>query len=592
MVRVLRALAIFRVLVVLAAFVGIPAAGADSTLVVKWNETLLECVRLSKIGPPMVARAIGVTYTCGFDAWTAYDDVAVSTQPAGVARRPAAERTEANRGRAFSFAVYRALLDLFPGQTDYIRDQMSALGYDPDNTSSDVTVPPGVGNVCALAVLDFRHADGSNQLGNLHPGPYSDYTGYQSVNDADHINDPNRWQPLRFCDGHGGFVTPTYIAPQWGNVIPFAMTSPSEFRPPPPQQYPHGGYVAQIEEELRLNAHLDDRQKVIAEYWADGPRSELPPGHWTLFGEFVSDRDAHTFDQDVKMFFMLGNAVMDAGIAVWEAKRFYDSERPITAIHFLKAGKKVLATVPFKGKQVINGADWMPYQPCTFVTPPFPEYPSGHSAFSAAGAEILKRFSGSDAFGASATRAVGSSKVEPGYAPATDVTLSWATFSEAADEAGFSRRLGGIHFEDGDLASRKLGRQVGAAVWDKAQSYINGTAVEALALRRSGRQMLPEMTAGPRAELGALRVITLGPNPTSSGARLEFEVPRGAVANASVVDLAGREVARLGEGEFASGRYSVSWDGRSNGHAVPAGIYFVHVRSPGQAIVRPLIVVQ
>ncbi len=391
-------------------------------------------------------------------------------------RRPAAERTLANKEKAFSFAEFRCLLDLFPGETDYIRSQMTALGFDPDDVSIDVTTPQGVGNVAAHAVTDFRHHDGANQLGDLHPGAYSDYTGYQPVNDPDHINDPNRWQPIRFSDGAGGFVAPGYIGPHWGNVIPFALTATSHFRPGPPELWPHGGYVAQAEEILHLNAHLDDRQKMIAEYWADGPHSELPPGHWTLFAEFVSRRDQHAFDQDVQLFFEVGNAVFDAGIAVWECKRFYDFARPITAIRFLKAGKKILATVPFQGKQVIKGEDWLPYQPSTFITPPFAEYVSGHSGFSAAAAEILKRFTGSDDLGASVTLPAGSSRVEPGLTPQADVALSWASFSEAADQAGISRRYGGIHFEEGDLLARLLGREVGGVVWDKARSYILGTA--------------------------------------------------------------------------------------------------------------------
>jgi hypothetical protein len=124
---------------------------------------------------------------------------------------------------------------------------------------------------------------------------------------------------------------------------------------------------------------------------------------------------------------------------------------------------------------LIDGAHWQPYQPLTVVTPPFPEYCSGHSTFSAAGAEILQRFTGSDAFGASQTTPAGASRVEPEATPATDVTLAWATFSAAAAEAGLSRRYGGIHFEQGDLAGRALGRHVGAVVWDKAQAYITGT---------------------------------------------------------------------------------------------------------------------
>ena len=104
---------------------------------------------------------------------------------------------------------------------------------------------------------------------------------------------------------------------------------------------------------------------------------------------------------------------------------------------------------------------WNPYQATTVVTPPFSEYFSGHSTFSAAAAEVLKRFTGSDTFGASVTIAQGTSNVEPGLVPAADLTLEWKTFSDAADEAGISRRFGGIHFADGDMAGRKVGRRIG-----------------------------------------------------------------------------------------------------------------------------------
>jgi len=134
-------------------------------------------------------------------------------------------------------------------------------------------------------VIAFRHVDGANQLGDLHPGAYSDYTGYVPVNDPDHINDPNRWQPLRFSDGRGGTVTPAFIAPHWGRVVPFALTSGSQFRPPEvPNLYPFGGYRVQVEQILHYSARLTDTQKAIIGYWADGPNSELPPGHWMLFG--------------------------------------------------------------------------------------------------------------------------------------------------------------------------------------------------------------------------------------------------------------------------------------------------------------------
>lgn len=108
------------------------------------------------------------------------------------------------------------------------------------------------------------------------------------------------------------------------------------------------------------------------------------------------------------------------------------------------------------------------------MTPPFAEYFSGHSTFSAARAEILRRFTDSDHFGASYTQPAGSSRVEPGLVPAKDITLKWDTFSDAADESGLSRRYSGIHFEDGDLDGRQRGRRLAIQAWARAQDYIHG----------------------------------------------------------------------------------------------------------------------
>ena len=102
-------------------------------------------------------------------------------------------------------------------------------------------------------------------------------------------------------------------------------------------------YHAQAQQILDDSAHLTDRQKMIAEYWQDGPYSEQPPGHWFLFGEYVSQRRHYGPDDDVKLFFARGNAVFDAGIACWDCKIAYASVRPITAIHTLFWGQKVVA---------------------------------------------------------------------------------------------------------------------------------------------------------------------------------------------------------------------------------------------------------
>jgi hypothetical protein len=479
-------------------------AAAASNVVIQWNNAALQAIRDTHYGPPMVARALAILHTCIYDAWTPYDPIARPTQPNNVPKL--AHGSAAIKAQSISYAAYRALVDLFPQPSErpLFDNLLASLGYDPNDTANTNThTPSGKGNVCAQAVLDFRHTDGSNQLGDLHPGAYSDYTGYVPVNPSTQINDPNQWQALRPA---GATADQTYIAPFWGNVIPFALTSETQFPPPsgqpettPTPYYgpgvtPGPGCVSQAQQILAYSAGLTDTQKVIAEYWADGPNSELPPGHFNLFAQFVSARDGHTLDDDVKMFFALTNAVLDASIACWGAKRLYNSVRPITAIHYLWgrggpfAGQQVRAWAgPYLGTQLIDGGTWLPYQPLTVVTPPFPEYYSGHSTFSAAGAEILKRFTGSDTFGDSFTQQAGTSRVEPrtydgngtivqAGTPASDVTLSWATFSEAADQAGLSRRYGGIHFIEGDLAGRAIGRLVAGQAWDKAQAYITGSS--------------------------------------------------------------------------------------------------------------------
>jgi hypothetical protein len=106
--------------------------------------------------------------------------------------------------------------------------------------------------------------------------------------------------------------------------VPFAMTSPGEFFSFAqffgPALYGSPQYRRQAQELINFSANLTDRQKMIAEYWANGPHTELPPGHWDLFAQYVSARDNQSLDDDVKMFFALTNAIFDAGIASWDVK--------------------------------------------------------------------------------------------------------------------------------------------------------------------------------------------------------------------------------------------------------------------------------
>jgi Domain of unknown function (DUF6851)/VCPO second helical-bundle domain len=470
------------------------AAERRVSAVVAWNEAFLRGVRESQLGPPMVARALAIAHACIYDAWAAYDHKAVGTRLGGSLRRPPAEHTVTNVNQAISFAAYRAAADLFPGSAAAVFDPlMRRLGYDIGDFSTDSATPTGIGNVTARAVLDFRHRDGANQLGDEPGGTprvaYSDYTGYVPANaptdirvpfDATRVDDPNSWQPLRYVDGSGNVVTQGFVGAQWQRVTTFALSPGSLRSAAGPAKYGSPEFVGEAQALLDLSAGLTDEQKMIAEYWADGPRSELPPGHWNLFAQLVSRRDhrgdhAHGIELDVKLFFALTNAISDAGCCAWDNKRAFNSVRPITAIRTLFRAQTVRAWAgPYHGTKPIDGASWFPYQPTTFPTPPFPEYSSGHSNFSAAGAEILKRFTHSDRFGGSVTLPAGSSRIEPGAVPASDLVLSWPTFSDAANQAGISRRYGGIHFEQGDLDARTTGRTAARFVWDKAQEYWEG----------------------------------------------------------------------------------------------------------------------
>lgn len=461
------------------------ATRADS-IVVFWNETALRAVRNGTLGPPMVSRGLAMVHTATYDAWAAYDGTAVGTRHGGDLRRPAGERTLANKEKAVSYAAFRTLMNIYPAQSNLFLNSMSALGFDPNDASVDTSTPQGIGNVVSSAIIGYRQDDGANQRGNtLDPNSnvvaaaYGDYTGYQPVNTTNLINDPNRWQPLLFSNG----ASPRAMAPHWKNVTPFALTNPAQFRPPAPYRFVDGNraasrrYVSQTRQIVNLTAKLTDKQKMIVEYWADGPRSETPPGHWNLFAQFISLRDGHTVDEDAKMFFALNNANMDSAIAVWEAKFFYDNQRPITAIHFLYSGQQVPTWRDTNGlARTILGDNWVPFQPNTFISPPFPDYVSGHSTFSAAAAEVLKSFTGSDELRARVTLAARSSKADGAQWPLNPVTLSWTTFSVAAKQAGLSRRLGGIHFLQADLEAQKLGKKIGRLVWSKSQTYFDGTA--------------------------------------------------------------------------------------------------------------------
>lgn len=454
------------------------------TAAYKWLDIMLEATarEVDRIGarPTIISRQMAVVVTSMYDAWAAYDDKATGTRMGDALRRPAAERTQKNKEIAIAYATYRALVDVVPDEKAWIDAQMRAAGFDPNDDTTDLSKPQGVGNAAAKAVCDYRHHDGANQFGDevgSNGRPYSDYTFYVPMNTKDKVNDPDRWQPLPFLNAKGETFYPGFLTPHWYRVKPFALDRSDQFRPPAPPKWGSDEMKKEVEEVAKFNATLTGEQKAIVEFMRDGPRSTGQSGHWLRFAQDVSRRDHHTLDQDVKLFFAVANVAMDAFIASWEAKRYYDTVRPWTLVRMYYADQEIEGYVaPGKGVTKIKGAAWHPYSPATFVTPPFPGYVSGHSTVSAACAKMLELFTGSDEFGFVERRHPGILTEPDAEWAKTEVELPLPTFTATAEMAGISRVMGGYHIQADNIEGLNLGRKVAEFSWPRIRAYWEGGA--------------------------------------------------------------------------------------------------------------------
>ncbi len=488
-----------------------PETGHIKSAAYEWLDVALEATarehdRVSP-RPTVGSRMLMVITTAMFDAWAAYDDKAVGTRLGGKLRRPKSERTEQNKRVAIAYATYRAMLDMFPEDKTWLDEQMRKRGYDPNDNTTDVTKPQGIGNVATAALLEYRHTDGANQLGDelgSNGKPYSDYTFYRPVNTIDKIVDPDCWQPITFYLAGGKTSAPGYLTPHWYRVKPFALIRADQFRPPPPPKVGSEQLKKEVDEVLMYNASLSPEQKAIVEFMRDGPRSTGQSGHWLKFAQAVSRRDKNDVDTDVKLYFAVGAACFDAFIAAWESKRFYDSSRPWTLVRHYYKGQKVTGWAgPGKGVTEMPAEKWHPYSPANFITPPFPGYVSGHSTVSAAAAKTLELFTGSDRFGETEKRQAGTlteaeyeckvMQTKLGQSPTDaaltcDVALDLPTFSATAEMAGISRVMGGYHIQADNIAGLDLGRKVSVYIYPKIKSYFDGTAINPNDLKMTAKR--------------------------------------------------------------------------------------------------------
>lgn len=453
----------------------VPDKKGAENIAYQWGKISLEATANDterfKPRPTVTSRILGLVWTAVFDAWSRYDEKA-NTVYLKTERRPASEHTLKNKEIAISYAAYRALLEYYYADSVLLRNYMKGMGFDPDNKSIDPADPAGIGNLAALAVIEARHKDGANQYGthsNSDGSAYSDYTGYRPVNSADTLKDLARWQPKYFSDGIGGQFAPGCLTPQWGHVKPLMLDSANQFRPGPPPAIGSTQLAEEVKEVVERQANLTPDQKALVEFMRDGPKSVQQAGHWLVFAQEVSIRDQHVLDEDVKMYFLVQATAMDAFIASWETKMYYDYARPYALVHDYYQGQIIKAWGgPESGMKAMKGEEWRPYSPETFLCPPFPSYVSGHSCVSGACAESLRLFTGDDKFGTS-VKLVPGVLTEPNHIGDT-VTINFPTFTQTAEMAGMSRVLGGYHIQVDNVEGLRLGRSVSNKVWEK---YLN-----------------------------------------------------------------------------------------------------------------------
>jgi Domain of unknown function (DUF6851) len=386
------------------------AKPAEWSVARRWDEALLDAIRRALPAPTVHARNLFHTSVAMWDAWAAYDPRATGyfVREKNLADDVEAARNEAISYAAYRVLEHRYANAV--GGTDSILqfDQlMRDLCYPIGNRNREGDTPAALGNRIATAVIEHGLADGSNEA----DGYANDYEPINpplvvAKAGAITMTDPNRWQPLQleFMISQNGIPiedgVQQFIGPHWGHVEGFALPRddgtgvPIDPGPPPLLGDPSSdqAFKDAAVEVISLSDRLDaadaetidispgemganalgtndgdghdvnpvtgepyqpelvnegDFARVLTEFWADGPKSETPPGHWNVVANEVADSQGFRFriegtgrrldrlEWDVKMYLSLNGAVHDAAIAAWGAKGHYDSVRPISMIRYM-----------------------------------------------------------------------------------------------------------------------------------------------------------------------------------------------------------------------------------------------------------------
>ena len=375
---------------------------AHADVVTEWNNASLDAIRDGHTPPPIASRSLAILHVSIYDA---VNGIARTHEPYLV---QSAVPASASREAATSTAAHGALVSLFPA---------AAPGFDALHAAILAAIPDGPqktagivwGEFVANQILAARANDGSDAIV---PPPGG--------------SGPGVWVPTP-----PAFLP--YLLPQWGFVAPFGMSSGSQFRPPGPPSLDSERYAADYNEVKELGAAFGstrtEDQTQIALFWADGAGTETPPGHWNSIAQIIGAAQGNTLEENARLFALLNIAMADAAICAWDAKYTFHFWRPVTAIAF--------------AEPELNWASFI-------VTPPFPDYVSGHSTFSGAAATVLALFYGTEDL----PFTIGSDFL-PG------VYRSFPTCLDAADEAAVSRLYGGIHFRSANEDGLQAGISIG-----------------------------------------------------------------------------------------------------------------------------------
>jgi PAP2 superfamily len=392
-----------------------------------WQKFALELTRhTATYSPPVASRSFAYLGITGFEAAASGSPTlnSLAGQLNGLTPLPKRESGKSYDERVvLNSALGAAVSELFSntgptGQRVLQRLMEKLTAEVSEGVAADIAIRSETyGKAVAAHIIAWSKQDGGADIVNM--GFPLAYTAKEG---------PAFWTPTSVI---GQQQAP--LLPDWGKNRTFAMPNGASCPLPAPPEYSedkNSEFYKQALEVFETKKSLTDEQRAIARFWSDDPMlSPTPPGHWISIALQVLDRENADLDTSADLLARLGITLADAFIGCWHTKFEYDLLRPVTYIR---------RTMDPKWESTMN-------------TPPFPEYPSGHSTQSAAAAEVLTAFFGDDYAFEDATHQ--KDKLKP---------RKFASFRAAAEEAGISRLYGGIHFRAAVERGLEQGRCIGA----------------------------------------------------------------------------------------------------------------------------------